>query len=46
LSELPSSKENIRSALNRATNQLGIDVATASDEEHLYIWKPEKKIAT
>jgi TusA-related sulfurtransferase len=46
LSELPSSKENIRSALNRATNQLGIDVATASDEEHLYIWKPERKIAT
>jgi TusA-related sulfurtransferase len=43
LSELPSSKENIRSALNRATNQRGIDVATASDEDYLYIWQPEKK---
>jgi hypothetical protein len=46
LSELPSTKENIRSALNRATNQRGITVATASDEEHLYIWKPEKKDLT
>jgi TusA-related sulfurtransferase len=44
LSELPSTKENIRSALNRATNQRGIDVATASDEEYLYIWNPEKKV--
>jgi TusA-related sulfurtransferase len=46
LSELPSTKENIRSALNRATHQRGITVATASDEEHLYIWKPEKKDLT
>jgi hypothetical protein len=39
LSELPDSKENIRAALNRATRQRGIDVATSSDENHLYIWK-------
>ncbi len=45
LSELPDTKENIRSALNRATRQRGIDVATASDEEHLYVWKAEKKVA-
>ena len=40
LAELPDTKVNIRSALNRATQQLGIEVATSSDAEHLYIWKP------
>lgn len=40
LSELPDSKENIRSALNRATRDKGITVATSSDSEYLYIWKP------
>ncbi len=40
---LPDTKENIRSALNRATRQRGIEVATASDEGHLYVWKPQKK---
>ena len=40
LSELPDTKVNIRSALNRATQQLGIVVATSSDAENLYIWKP------
>jgi hypothetical protein len=39
LSALPDSKENIRSALNRATRQRGVDVATSSDTEFLYIWK-------
>jgi hypothetical protein len=39
LSELPDSKENIRSALNRATRERGLNVATSSDEDHLYIWK-------
>ena len=39
LSALPDSKENIRSALNRATHQKGIEVATSSDSEFLYIWK-------
>ena len=38
LSALPDSKENIRSALNRATRRQGIDVATSSDDAHLYIW--------
>ena len=41
LSALPDSKENIRSALNRATRQKGIEVATSSDEENLYVWKVE-----
>jgi hypothetical protein len=39
--ELPDSKENIRSALSRATKQRGIEVATSSDDEFLYVWKPE-----
>jgi hypothetical protein len=39
LSELPDTKENIRSALNRATRQRGMEVATSSDSEFLYVWK-------
>ena len=39
LSALPDTKENIRAALNRATRQRGIHVATSSDEDQLYIWK-------
>jgi hypothetical protein len=39
LSDLPDTKENIRSALNRATRQRGMDVATSSDAEFLYVWK-------
>jgi hypothetical protein len=39
LTELPDSKENIRSALSRATRQRNIEVATSSDSDHLYVWK-------
>jgi len=38
LSALPDSKENIRSALNRATHHRGMEVATSSDAEFLYVW--------
>jgi len=41
LDALPDSKENIRAALNRATRLRGIEVATSSDNEYLYIWKTE-----
>ena len=41
LEALPDTKENIRSALNRATHQRGIEMATSSDAEFLYIWKAE-----
>jgi hypothetical protein len=41
LSVLPDTKENIRSALNRATRFRGIEVATSSDSEYLYVWKVE-----
>lgn len=38
LSELPDSKVNIRSALNRATRKARLSVATAADDEFLYVW--------
>jgi hypothetical protein len=38
LSELAEGKENVRSALNRATRKRGQHVATASDETYLYVW--------
>jgi hypothetical protein len=41
LTALPGTKENIRSALNRATRQRGIEVATSSDADYLYVWKVE-----
>ena len=42
LSALPDTKENIRSALSRATKKIGIEVATSSDEDFLYVWKPNE----
>jgi hypothetical protein len=41
LSVLPDTKENIRSALNRVTRDKGMEVATSSDAEFLYVWKVE-----
>jgi hypothetical protein len=38
LAALPDTKENIRSALNRATRQRGMNVATSSDADFLYVW--------
>ena len=43
LSALPDTKENIRSALNRATHFKGLEVATSSDAEFLYVWKVESE---
>ena len=39
LAELPDSKENIRSALSRAAAHHGLDIATSSNEEFLYVWQ-------
>lgn len=39
LAELPDTKENIRSALSRATRQRRLDIATSSDDRYLYVWK-------
>ncbi|HZB89385.1 MAG TPA: hypothetical protein VE291_12045 [Terracidiphilus sp.] len=44
LTELPDTKENIRSALNRATRLLGVEVSTSSDAEYLYVWKTEAEV--
>src|SRR5581483_1643855 len=38
LRDLAQSKEKVRSAVNRATRKSGRNVATASDDEFLYIW--------
>jgi hypothetical protein len=38
LAELEESKENVRSALNRAVHKGGRNVATASDANFLYVW--------
>ena len=43
LSDLPDTKENVRSALNRATRAKGMEVATSSDADYLYIWVVEQK---
>jgi hypothetical protein len=42
LSQLPDTKENIRSALSRAARQAKISLATSSNDEFLYLWKAEK----
>jgi len=42
LAELGDTKENVRSALNRATRKSGRDVATATDESFLYVWNVAK----
>jgi hypothetical protein len=42
LADLADSKENVRSALNRATRKSGLSVATASDDTFLYVWNVEQ----
>ena len=39
LSELPDSKENIRSALSRAASQRKLSISTSSNDDFLYVWK-------
>jgi hypothetical protein len=38
LAELAEGKENVRSALNRATRKSSRSVATATDATFLYVW--------
>src|SRR5271165_399404 len=38
LAVLGDTKENVRSALNRATRKSNREVATATDEDFLYVW--------
>jgi hypothetical protein len=49
LEGLGDTKENVRSALNRATRKSNRAVATATDENFLYVWnvaKPELSSST
>jgi len=41
LTELDDTKENIRSALNRATRKQKRNVATAADAQFLYVWNAD-----
>ena len=44
IEELEGEKmENVRSALNRATRQRKMVVATATDEKYFYVWRTEAK---
>ena len=38
LADLAEGKEKVRSALNRATHKAGRNVATATDDNFLYVW--------
>ena len=42
LAELGDTKQNVRSALNRATRRAKRNVATATDANFLYIWNVSK----
>ena len=42
LAELKDTKENVRSALNRATRKSKRNVSTATDENFLYVWNVGK----
>ena len=42
LAELGDTKENVRSALSRATRKGNRHVATATDENFLYVWNVEQ----
>jgi hypothetical protein len=42
LDGLGDTKENVRSALNRATRKAKRNVATATDENFLYVWNVSK----
>jgi len=42
LADLGNTKENTRSALNRASRNAKLNVATATDEDFLYVWNVSK----
>lgn len=42
LAELGNTKANVRSALNRATRNADLNVATATDDDFLYVWNVTK----
>ena len=38
LDQLGDTKENVRSALNRAGRKAGLSISTAADSNYLYVW--------
>jgi hypothetical protein len=46
LADLGDSKENVRSALNRATRKSNRVVATATDENFLYVWNAARPVGS
>ena len=40
LADFPGSIADIRSAIHRATLKAKVEVATSSDEQFFYVWKP------
>ena len=44
LSQLPDTKENVRSALSRAARQQKINLATSSSDDYLYVWKTDEEV--
>jgi hypothetical protein len=43
LSELPDTKQNIRSALSRAAAQQNLEIATSSNDDFLFVWKVDSE---
>lgn len=43
ISELSDTMSNVRSALNRASKQRSLEIATSSDDDYFYVWKTEPK---
>lgn len=42
LNECEGAAADIRAAIFRATNKRGFEIATSSDDEFFYVWKPAK----
>jgi len=40
LAEFEGSVADIRSAISRATKKVAMEIATSSDEQFFYVWKP------